>query len=437
MPKKKSPYELDFEEYIRNSEPAKKEKTYAWATAIGLQQVDGLTPSKYLFETAKRNIDGEISVAEATSIIDSYYESKVNRSSGDDGRTEEADKVSSRIAQILSEKSFNFSPSYLIALHGRLFDGIFKFAGKIRDYDISKKEWVLDGDSVMYGAAFELKAALDYDFEQERHFSYKNLTLEEIVKHITFFVSRLWQIHAFGEGNTRTTAVFTIKYLRSLGFDADNELFAENSWYFRNALVRANYNNLQKGIHENSEFLEKFFRNLLLKEHNELKNRFLHIRAKDFLEIKEKNVTVNYGKVTAKNKNITQNVTENDKNITVKDETVTRNTKKATVNNKNITRNVTVNNKNVTQKDKNVTVNHGKITVNDKNVTLNITVKLTQTQKKILNMIKENSCITQNEIASKLNIARETVNRNMKKLQQEKIIQRLGADKNGSWKILQ
>ena len=437
MPKKKSPYELDFEEYIRNSEPAKKEKTYAWATAIGLQQVDGLTPSKYLFETAKRNIDGEISVAEATSIIDSYYESKVNRSSGDDGRTEEADKVSSRIAQILSEKSFNFSPSYLIALHGRLFDGIFKFAGKIRDYDISKKEWVLDGDSVMYGAAFELKAALDYDFEQERHFSYKNLTLEEIVKHITFFVSRLWQIHAFGEGNTRTTAVFTIKYLRSLGFDADNELFAENSWYFRNALVRANYNNLQKGIHENSEFLEKFFRNLLLKEHNELKNRFLHIRAKDFLEIKEKNVTVNYGKVTANNKNITQNVTENDKNITVKDETVTRNTKKATVNNKNITRNVTVNNKNVTQKDKNVTVNHGKITVNDKNVTLNITVKLTQTQKKILNMIKENSCITQNEIASKLNIARETVNRNMKKLQQEKIIQRLGADKNGSWTILQ
>lgn len=402
MAKKKSPYELDFEEYIRNSEPAKKEKTYAWTTAIGLQQVDGLTPSKYLFETAKRNIDGEISVAEATSIIDSYYESKTDRSGNDNERTEEADKVSSRIAQILSEKSFNFSPSYLIALHGRLFAGIFKFAGKIRDYDISKKEWVLDGDSVMYGAAFELKAALDYDFEQERHFSYKNLTLEETVKHITFFVSRLWQIHAFGEGNTRTTAVFTIKYLRSLGFNADNELFAENSWYFRNALVRANYNNLQKGIHENQEFLEKFFRNLLLGEHNELKNRFLHIRAKDFLEIKEndKNVTANYGKVTANNENDTRNV------------------KKVSVNDKNVTRNVTVKREN--------------ISVNNKN----ITVKLTQTQKDILNLIKENPCITQNEIASKLNIARETVNRNMKKLQQEKIIQRLGADKNGSWKIL-
>lgn len=402
MVKKKSPYELDFEEYIRNSEPAKKEKTYAWTTAIGLQQVDGLTPSKYLFETAKRNIDGEISVAEATSIIDSYYESKTDRSGNDNERTEEADKVSSRIAQILSEKSFNFSPSYLIALHGRLFAGIFKFAGKIRDYDISKKEWVLDGDSVMYGAAFELKAALDYDFEQERHFSYKNLTLEETVKHITFFVSCLWQIHAFGEGNTRATAVFMIKYLRSLGFNADNRIFAENSWYFRNALVRANYNNLQKGIHENPEFLEKFFRNLLLGEHNELKNRFLHIRAKDFLEIKEndKNVTANYGKVTANNENDTRNV------------------KKVSVNDKNITRNVTVKSEN--------------ISVNNKN----ITVKLTQTQKDILNLIKENPCITQNEIASKLNIARETVNRNMKKLQQEKIIQRLGADKNGSWKIL-
>ncbi len=394
MPKKKSPYELDFEEYIRNSEPAQKEKTYAWSTAIGLQQVDGLTPSKYLFETAKRNIDGEISVAEATYIIDSYYESKSVRKDDDDGRTEEADKVSSRIAQILSERSFNFSPSYLIALHGRLFDGIFKFAGKIRDYDISKNEWVLDGDSVMYGAAFELKAALDYDFEQERLFSYKNLTLEETVKHITFFVSRLWQIHAFGEGNTRTTAVFTIKYLRSLGFNADNRIFAENSWYFRNALVRANYNNIQKGIHENPEFLEKFFRNLLLKEHNELKNRYLHIRAKDFLEIKEKNATVNYGKVTTNNKSVTQNITENKKNITGNNESVPQNAR-------------------------------------------NITVKLTQKQKDILKLIKESPHITQTEIALKLNIARETVNRNMKKLQEKKIIQRIGADKNGSWKILE
>lgn len=277
----KNQYELDFEEYIKNSEPDKKEKSYAWTTAIGLQQVDNLSPSNYLYETAKRNIDGEISVSEAKTIIDNYYKSKPIQTNDNSKRTEEADKVASRIAQILSENSFTFSPSYLISIHGRLFDGIFEFAGKIRDYDISKKEWVLNNDSVIYGAAFELKAALDYDFEQEKNFKYKNLSIDEIIKHITMFVSKLWQIHAFGEGNTRTTAVFIIKYLRTLGFKVNNDIFAKNSWYFRNALVRANYNNLQKGICENTEYLELFFRNLLLGEKNELKNRYLHIDFKN------------------------------------------------------------------------------------------------------------------------------------------------------------
>ena len=273
----KNPFEIDFEEYIRHIDSSKKEKTFAWSTAIGLQQVDGLKPSSYLYETAKRNIEGELSFDDAKNLIDSYYESRTVRTDDEDERTEEADKVSARIAQILSEPSFNFSPSHLIAIHKRLFEGIFKFAGKIRDYDITKKEWALNGDTVMYGASFELKSALDYDFEQERAFNYKGLSNDQIVKHITFFVSRLWQIHAFGEGNTRTTAVFTIKYLRSLGYKADNDIFAENSWYFRNALVRANYSNLQNGIQENSEFLELFFRNLILGENNELKNRYTHI----------------------------------------------------------------------------------------------------------------------------------------------------------------
>lgn len=273
----KNPFEIDFEEYIRHIDSSKKEKTFAWSTAIGLQQVDGLKPSSYLYETAKRNIEGELSFDDAKNLIDSYYECRTVRTEDEDIRTEEADKVSARIAQILSEPSFNFSPSHLIAIHKRLFEGIFKFAGKIRDYDITKKEWALNGDTVMYGASFELKSALDYDFEQERAFKYKGLSNDQIVKHITFFVSRLWQIHAFGEGNTRTTAVFTIKYLRSLGYKADNDIFAENSWYFRNALVRANYSNLQNGIQENSEFLELFFRNLILGENNELKNRYTHI----------------------------------------------------------------------------------------------------------------------------------------------------------------
>ncbi len=294
----KNPFEIDFEEYIRHIDSSKKEKTLAWSTAIGLQQVDGLKPSSYLYETAKRNIEGELSFDDAKNLIDSYYESRTSRTDDEDERTEEADKVSTRIAQILSEPSFNFSPSHLIAIHKRLFEGIFKFAGKIRDYDITKKEWVLNGDTVMYGAAFELKSALDYDFEQERAFNYKGLSNDEIVKHITFFVSRLWQIHAFGEGNTRTTAVFTIKYLRSLGYKADNDIFAENTWYFRNALVRANYKNLKNGIQENPIYLERFFRNLILDENNELKNRYTHIDYDEYVKkfgVNEENSEKKFG----------------------------------------------------------------------------------------------------------------------------------------------
>ena len=155
--------------------------------------------------------------------------------------------------------------------------GIYKHAGKIRDYNITKKEWVLDGATVIYGSASELRATLEYDFSQEKNFSYKYLSMDEIIHHLAVFISNLWQIHIFGEGNTRTTAVFFIKYLRILGFSATNDIFAENAWYFRNALVRANYTNLQKGIHETTEYLEVFLRNLLLNEKNELHNRNLHI----------------------------------------------------------------------------------------------------------------------------------------------------------------
>ena len=265
-----------FKEYLRESEPDKAHKGYAWSTAIGLQAVDGLKPSKYLIDTAIQNIEGKITMKEAQSLIDSYYEERPVHLS-DDERTEEADKVSSRIAEILSETAFSFSTNEYISIHRKLFQGIYKHAGKIRDYNITKKEWVLDGATVMYGSASELRATLEYDFSQEKDFSYKGLSMEEIIHHLAVFVSRLWQIHIFGEGNTRTTAVFFIKYLMTLGFSATNDIFAENAWYFRNALVRANYTNLQKGIHETTEYLEAFLRNLLLDEKNELHNRNLHI----------------------------------------------------------------------------------------------------------------------------------------------------------------
>lgn len=267
-----------FEEYLKIGEPEKADKVYAWQTAVGLQDVDKLSTSDYLMNTARENIEGEISIDEAKRRIDSYYKEAAEHKPE---RTEEADKVSVRIAEILSEKSFVFSPTQYISIHRRLFLGIYSHAGKIRDYDISKREWVLDGASVMYGGATELRETLEYDFNTEREFDYSGRTMSEIISHLARFVSNLWQIHIFGEGNTRTTAVFFIKYLRSLGFNVTNDVFAKNAWYFRNSLVRANYTNIQKGIHEDRSFLEIFLKNLLMGEKNELKNRYMHIAWKE------------------------------------------------------------------------------------------------------------------------------------------------------------
>lgn len=269
---------FDFDEYIRQSEPSKQKKGCIWQTAIGLQDVDGLKPSEYLIKTAKKNIDGDITLEEANNLIHSYYKSKTARLDVEN-RTEEADKVSARIAQILSEDAFVFSPNQLISIHRRLFDGIYKFAGVIRDYNISKREWVLQGKSVVYAGSDTIKDTLNYDFDLEKSFDYSALSIDESIKHITGFIANMWQIHPFGEGNTRTTAVFAIKYLRSLGFNVTNTLFADNSWYFRNALARANYADIQNGIYEDKSYLEKFFRNLILGENNELKNRYLLIGA--------------------------------------------------------------------------------------------------------------------------------------------------------------
>lgn len=269
-----------FDEYLRQGEPSQKESAENWKTAIGLQAVDGLQPSAYLIDVAKRNIEGEISLDETRKLIDSYYQSKTVRTPKDEDE-EEADKVSANIAKILASKTFAFNTNGYVSLHRRIFEGVFKHAGEIRQYDISKKEWVLEGNSVNYLNWEDLRRALDWDIEQEKNFSYKGLTDDEKIEHITKFISGIWQIHAFREGNTRTTAIFTIQYLRSLGYEVNNEMFAKHSWYFRNALVRANYRNIQKGIDYSPIYLVRFFRNLLLKDGWVLKNRYLHIRPTD------------------------------------------------------------------------------------------------------------------------------------------------------------
>ena len=270
----------DFDEYIRQSEPDKQKRAFDWQTAIGLQAVDGLQTSDYLRDTARRNIDGEITISEAQKLIKSYYQTKTNRSQIQVD-TEEADRAALNIAQILSSETLDFSANGYENLHRRIFQGVFNHAGKLRNYNIKKKEWVLEGATVLYLNFEDLRPALVYEISKEKHFSYNGLSDDEIVKHITNFVSDLWQIHAFGEGNTRTTAVFTILYLRSIGFEVSNDLFANHSWYFRNALVRANYKNAKLGIDNSPIYLERFFRNLLFGEKWDLRNRYLHINPTD------------------------------------------------------------------------------------------------------------------------------------------------------------
>ena len=304
------PYKPDYEEYIRHGEPAKKERAQIWRTAIGLQQVDGLDVSEYFKQTVKRNIEGDISIDQVLKLTQAYYVSKTNREKDDDEK-EEADRVAANISKILSTQTLDFTTNGYISLHRRIFHGVFKHAGQLRTYDITKREFVLRGETVNYLNHEDLRAALDYDIAQEKLFSYRNLSQDEAISHIAQFVSGLWQIHAFGEGNTRTTAVFTIQYLRSIGYEVNNDLFAAHSWYFRNALVRANYKNAKLGIDYTTVYLERFFRNLLLDEHWELKSRYLLINPPaEYAEQPKADEGDVIENVIEKSANVTENVTE-------------------------------------------------------------------------------------------------------------------------------
>ncbi|MDR2664712.1 MAG: Fic family protein [Oscillospiraceae bacterium] len=262
--------------YAPENEPNRDERSYNWKTAIGLQDVDGIAVSDYLVSAADANIRGDISLDETERLLVEYYKNKPSGTAGKE-RTEEADKVSLRIARLLSSKAFRLSPVELMSIHRRLFDGIYDFAGKIRENNITKKEWVLNYDTVYYGDCEDIRELLDYDFDREKSYDYSKPDEKQAVDHIAKFITDLWQIHAFSEGNTRTIAVFTIKYLRTFGYDVTNDTFEKHSLYFRNALVRANYNRYAQGIKATTVYLNRFFGNLLFGEKNKLSNRELHI----------------------------------------------------------------------------------------------------------------------------------------------------------------
>ncbi len=366
---------MDFEQYIIQGEPGRKERAENWQVAIGLQAVDGLKPSHYLLQTAQDHIEERISIDEVERRIAAYYQTEEGRR--EEAGTDEADGVSARIARLLAEDTFTFSPAMLASIHRRLFDDILPRAGRYRQTNIKKHEWVLDGDSVLYSSCDMIGTTLDYDFEQERMFSYKGIDLPRVVKRISNFVSGIWQIHPFGEGNTRTTAVFTIKYLRQLGYKVDNEPFKAHSWYFRNALVRANYQNLPAGVERTTEFLELFFRNLLMGEKNELKNRYLHIRWKEMAG-------------------------------GVAEEPLAGSTQKTDA------------------------CSHKSSQKTDGS-----TQKKDNSSQKILEMMTTDAYITTEMIAHELGISRRAVAKHTAKLKEKGILRRVGPDKGGHWEVVE
>lgn len=281
-----SNWQLALEEYVQQGEPEKTEKSEIWQTAIGLQDVDGLKISTYLLDTARGHIEGKLSINEAQKRIANYYEACANRAETSE-ETMEADIVSARIAMLLGERTFQFSPIEFLTIHRRLFENVFHHAGTIRPYNITKKEWVLGGDTVTYAAYNSIKDTLAYDFYTEKQFSYQGMSISDTIKHLAKFTSGIWQIHPFCEGNTRATAVFIIKYMKTFGLEVTNDVFAQHSWYFRNALVRANYNNFKSGIHATNKYLELFFSNLLTDRKHHLKNRFLHVNFNPNMQINE------------------------------------------------------------------------------------------------------------------------------------------------------
>ena len=266
--------------YFKAGEPGMRERADAWATAIGLQKVDGLTPSPFLIDIAKDHIEGRITQNQARRRIRDYYAAK-DETAHPDPSKEEADKVSERIVAVINDGGFSFTPEYFISIHAKLFKGVIPSAGKIRTVNILKREWVLKDNSVTYGDAATIRQSLIRDFKDEQEFDYGGKSPRKIIPHFARFIAQIWQVHPFGEGNTRTTAVFAIKYLNSLGYRATNNMFKDNSWFFRNALVRANYADYEHGVTRDWSYLEAFFRNLLVGERNEMKSRYLLIGLSD------------------------------------------------------------------------------------------------------------------------------------------------------------
>ena len=268
--------ELDssINDYIEAEPPKNYVKQSQWDMAIGLQEVDSLKPSKYLEKLLQENVTGEKTIYEVEKELKEYYKEKEKNTDINHNELE-CDLVSTRIVELLQEDNFELSIDYLKYVHKYLFQDVYEFAGEFRKVDFSKHERILNNDSVAYGDHKLLEQSLDYDITLEKNKNYKEMSIVDVINNITDFSSRIWQIHPFREGNTRTTALFIEKYLVSLGYNVDNTLFKDKSVYYRNALVRSNYFNNYLNIKEDNSFLIKFYENLLLGKNNNLHSKDL------------------------------------------------------------------------------------------------------------------------------------------------------------------
>ena len=291
-------------------------KAEAWQTAIGLQAADRLSTSDYLRQTAQKHIDGKIDIGQVNELITRYY-LEMNAQDASDSETEDADKVAVNIARTLLTERLELSAEGLSTLHRSIFDGVYENAGTPRTTEMSKREWVLGGDSISFTEVEQLLPSLEYCISKEKYFNYDGISTDSLISHLAKFIAEIWHICAFGEGNSRFTAVLTILYLNYLGINFKFDTFKNDSWYFHNALVRAKYRDLVKNIDYEPIYLERFFRNLLLGEQWDLRNRYLHVRPAAEWSVQPKgNSDTRTGQVQIKHK--TKTWQEEDKKPTRK-----------------------------------------------------------------------------------------------------------------------
>lgn len=252
--------------YKQKSEPTSSAYRRAlWDTAFGLQEVDGLRPSVYARSLADENVCGRMPLVQVGEKLDAYYRQE-KRIAGAAPREEEADKVSHRIVELLETGAFALDAHMLRIIHAHLFQGIDDAAfapGSYKDELLIKCERVLNGDSVLYGSPMLYQRSLDLLFSREMEHAYAGYADGPALSwsdahELARFVANVWMVHPFFEGNTRTVAVFLALYLRSMGFDVNNEPFHRHASFFRGALVRASYQNRPLGVELDTEPLVSF-----------------------------------------------------------------------------------------------------------------------------------------------------------------------------------